>query len=211
MNAAAAMPGGRPSARPPRLTPIPPADPRLLAAPLDFLEAEHYRQRVVLDHLDALVDGSEAAAPEIVGGVLRYLREDLPLHVADEERDLFPVLRRRAGPGDDVEFILALLAAEHTRDHALASAVIAALEHTARAGARDAKLKAAAPAFAEMQRRHLAWENALVIPRARQLLQPPDLAALGRAMAKRRSWRMPGTRLRERLARLIHLDARSNP
>lgn len=208
MNAAPAVRGARPA----RLAPIPASDPRLLAAPLDFLEAEHYRQRVVLDHLDALADGVEAsAAPEIVAGVLRYLREDMGLHVADEERDLFPLLRRRAGPGDDVEFILALLASEHTRDHELASAVIAALERMARTGARDSKLKSAGPAFAETQRRHLAWENALVIPRARHILQPADLARLGRAMAKRRGVRVPGTRLRERLARLIHLDTSMSP
>jgi hypothetical protein len=72
--------------------------------------------------------------------------------------------------------------------------------------ARAADLAAAVPAFAETQRRHLAWENALVIPRARHILQPPDLAKLARSMAKRRGQRAPGLRLGERLARLMHLD-----
>jgi hemerythrin-like domain-containing protein len=129
------------------------------------------------------------------------MREDLGLHVADEERDLFPLLRRRAGPGDDIEFILALLASEHMRDHELSNAVVAALERRERG-----TLRAAGPAFAETQRRHLAWENALIIPRARHILQPADLARLGRSFAKRRGLRMPGTRLSERLARLIRLD-----
>jgi iron-sulfur cluster repair protein YtfE (RIC family) len=200
------------SVRPTRLVPVPPVDLRLLSAPLDFLEAEHYRQRIVLDNLDALADGVDApAAAELAAGALRYMREDLPLHVADEERDLFPLLRRRAGPGDDIEFILALLASEHMRDHELSTAVVAVLERGQSGATRGAKrdapsLKVAVPAFAETQRRHLAWENALIIPRARHLLKQADLVRLGRSMAKRRGLRVPGTRFTERLARLINLD-----
>jgi hemerythrin-like domain-containing protein len=207
---AAVHPTSNVNVRPERLAPVPPVDLRQLVSPLDFLEAEHYRQRIVLDHLDALATGVDpAAAPAIVAETLRYMREDLPLHVADEERDLFPLLRRRAGPGDDIEFILALLASEHTRDRELSLGVIAALERCERGDTtvRLPDLKAALPAFAETQRRHLAWENALVIPRARHILQPPDLARLGRSMAKRRGQRAPGPRLGERLARLIHFDS----
>jgi hypothetical protein len=112
------------SVRPARLTPVPPVDLRLLSAPLDFLEAEHYRQRIVLDNLDVLADGVDApAAAELAAGALRYMREDLPLHVADEERDLFPLLRRRAGPGDDIGWSVPAALAEsrpNIRFHGLA-------------------------------------------------------------------------------------------
>jgi hemerythrin-like domain-containing protein len=208
----AAMPSARsassvPNVRPARLAPIPPVDLRQIAAPLDFLEAEHYRQRIVLDHLDVLAQGVEpaGAAAAMVAETLRYMREDLPHHVADEERDLFPLLRRRAKPGDDIEFILALLASEHLRDHELSVGVIAALERRERGAAngRLPPLAVVVPAFAETQRRHLAWENALIIPRARHILGSSDLARLARSMAKRRGLPLPS--LGKRLARLIHL------
>ena len=46
-------------------------------------------------------------------------------------------------------------------------------------------------AFAETQRRHLAWENAVVVSRARKYLTKADQAELGRRMAKRRGLELP--------------------
>jgi hemerythrin-like domain-containing protein len=203
MSAAPATKAARVEAR---FAAVPPVDRGLLVTPLDYLMAEHYRQRAILDHLDAVLEGIDpATARRLIEGILDYVHKELPLHIEDEERDLFPLLRRRAGPKDDVELMLALLASEHTRDEALAAAAVDALEgqlDTGR-GMPSAKLQSAGRAFVETQRRHLAWENALVIPVARRLLRPQDLKRLGRAMAKRRGLRVPGTRLGERLVQLI--------
>ena len=40
--------------------------------------------------------------------------------------------------------------------------------------------------FAEAQRRHIAWENSLVLPLARKRLTAKDLETMGRNMAARR-------------------------
>ena len=64
------------------------------AEPLDALLAEHYRQRTMCDLLDQLADNlTSPEAPDLARTILKYLREQLPLHVLDEERDLFQLLR----------------------------------------------------------------------------------------------------------------------
>lgn len=172
----------------------PPIERRAFRAPIDFLAAEHERQLTVCRVLDRLVhnprhgvDSAELAA------VRDYLVQNLPLHVADEEEDLFPLLRRRCPKGDDVEEVFELLCREHEVDQALLRELAGNLDAllAGRAFSDLARFMMNAFAFSETQRRHLAWENAVILPRARRHLSEDDKAALGRRMAARRGFGDP--------------------
>lgn len=168
----------------------------LLARPLDFLHGEHYRQRCVLGHLDQLAaTDSDAARRAIAKAVLDFLKQDLPIHIADEEMDLFPRLRAQCAADDNVDALLGILTAEHEADEALAQAVATGLEQLLAGPRREitGELQAAIRAYVETQRRHLAWENAIILPLAAKRLQPADLRAMARSMAVRRGVAPPRT------------------
>ena len=169
-------------------------DPRLLLSPVDFLFADHYRQRVVLNYIESLAAAPEAPNwAEVAQAVLEYLRRDLPNHAADEERDLFAAMRKRCGRADNIETVFEVLSAEHSGDEQMAEDVIAGIERRLNAPSErvDPNFAAAAKAFAATQRRHLAWENALLLPVARKRLTEGDLRRLGRKMAERRGIPFP--------------------
>lgn len=174
----------------PRAPAIEPVDPRLLADPLDFLEAEHYRQRAALAHLERLrTETSLDRRAALARLVHDFVATDVAMHVVDEETDLFPILRRRCGARDGIERVFALIAAEHARDLDLARPVMAGLARCAKRAAPDPGFQAAVTAFVDSQRRHLAWENAFVLPLARKRLTAADRRRLGAAMATRRGLR----------------------
>lgn len=174
----------------PRDPAIEPTDPRLLAEPIDFLEAEHYRQRAALTHLERVRAEKAPDRRAILARLaLDFVANELGRHVADEETDLFPLLRKRCLAGDDVDRILALLSGEHARDRELCHPVEAGLALCARREAPAADFAAAIEAFVDAQRRHLAWENAVVLPLARKRLTRLDRRRLGAAMAARRGLR----------------------
>ena len=108
---------------------IEPIQPQLLRSPVDFLFAEHYRQRVVLNHLERVA--ADLAMPDwtrVAKAILEYLRRDLPYHVQDEERDLFPLMRKRCPSEDRIDAVFRILSAEHVGDDELADLLIDALE-----------------------------------------------------------------------------------
>ena len=159
----------------------------LLASPLDFILADHLRQRVVCSLLDRLA-ARHRFEVDIAREVLAHIETDMAIHVIDEEQDLFPLLRRRAEPDDHLEPVLGQLSTEHAEDGVRADHIIAGLK-VALAGhheALDESLRAELCRFAGSQRRHLALENAVVMPLAKKRLTPVDLKALGGRMAARR-------------------------
>ena len=166
----------------------------LFREPVDYLYADHFRQRVVCGFLDEIAQDPEAGrVPEIAALVLDYLVRDLPQHTADEEQDLFPRLRARCKPEDQVERIIMLLSEEHARDQEVVLALPAGLRSLVegRPLPQPELFVQAASTFAECQRRHLAWEEGVIFPLARKRLQPDDLAELGRNMAARRGLSFP--------------------
>ncbi|KQY26468.1 cation-binding protein [Caulobacter sp. Root1455] len=162
--------------------------PRLLAEPIEWFFAEHYRHRQACKMIEEVAAAMVFDRPRVIELIV-FLDQDLPLHVIDEEEDFFPLLRRRCEPGDDVERVLGMLSAEHRADVVQASAVrdhlLACLE-TERAPGLDATQRKAMIAFAAQERRHLGLENAIVLPIARLRLAPEDLTTLGRRLAARR-------------------------
>jgi hemerythrin-like domain-containing protein len=163
------------------------SDPRLISRPLDFIHAEHLRHRELCRIAEELADATDLDHP-LARGVIAFLERDLPLHVIDEEEDLFPILRRRLKPTDEAERVIGLLSGEHAADEALAGEIAAGLAVALEAakGPLPKVLRNALLTFADRQRRHLTVENAIVLPLAGRRLTKRDLAEVARRMAARR-------------------------
>ncbi len=173
--------------RAPRNPVIEPADLRLLSAPLDFLEAEHYRFRVFLAHLERMaVDHRVARRAAAARFLLEFLLGDIARHLAEEAEALFPQLRERCQAADGIDRILGLVEGERARARDLSLAVIAGLRECASRCAPEAGFAAIVATFIGAMRRHIDWENALVLPLARKRLTSGDLARLATDMATRR-------------------------
>ncbi|GIK98927.1 MAG: hypothetical protein BroJett029_31360 [Alphaproteobacteria bacterium] len=173
------------------LEPIP---ENLFREPVDFLYADHYRQRELCDLMEAkLCRDARTAVSETAALVLDFIERDLPLHIADEERELFPLLRLRCRAEDGFDALLAMLQDEHNKDDALAEELCTGLRHLA-AGRRltDAvAFRQHVSAFTEALRRHLSWENEVLLPLARRRLTAADKLLIGRSMAARRGIEFP--------------------
>jgi hemerythrin-like domain-containing protein len=167
--------------------------PKAFRDPIAVIEADHAQQLAICDVFDRLVrNPRHGAGEEEIAAVRDYLRRDLPQHVADEEVDLFPLLRRIAA-ADDLERILGQLEKEHQTDQRLNYDLCSDIDCliSGHAFADPARFLMNAFAFSETQRRHLAWENAIVLPRARKSLRDADRDELGRRMANRRGLTIP--------------------
>ncbi|WP_324780892.1 hemerythrin domain-containing protein [Thiobacillus sedimenti] len=156
--------------------------------PLDVLEACHGRIARQCDTLDRLLahlpgHGADRQAQQAARAVLAYFDTAGVHHHDDEERNLFPLLEEAgaAGTCDLVEALtlehdeLALLW-QHLR---IQLAPIA----EGRAADLDAPLT---QRFIALNRSHLDFENAHVLPLARAVLDAAARERLGRAMAARR-------------------------
>ena len=165
-----------------------PVHPDDMTDPVEWFFAEHYRHRRFCNALAAAAV-SECFDRERLAEFLAFLRHDLALHIIDEEADLFPLLRRRAKPEDELEPVLERLSADHWLDSVNSVQVQEALERCLATGtppARDAGAKALMVEFAARELRHLAVENAVVLPIARRRLSAKDLTRLARRLATRR-------------------------
>jgi hemerythrin-like domain-containing protein len=173
---------------PVRRTDIEDMPSHLLAEPLEWFFVEHFRHRQLCDVIDEVAKAT-VFDRERITGIVDFLRHDLPLHVIDEEEDLFPLLRRRCLPEDELEQVLGRLSAEHREDVETARAVRTILEDClARRSAPglDPAARKSMQAFASQERRHLGLENAVVLPIARLRLSQKDLRTLGARLAARR-------------------------
>lgn len=159
----------------------------LLGEPLEFLFADHFRQRVLCKVLDEMAEEAHRDS-ELAGLVLQFLEGDFGIHVLDEEEDLFPLLRRRAVADDNITNVLGELSNEHAADKQDGETICAALRE---GEARDPYWRELFKRFAANERHHLIVENAIVLPLARARLTPGDLASLGRRMAARRGIAYP--------------------
>jgi len=89
-------------------------DSALLARPLAYILADHHRHRALCSALEAFGEQSPPQAT-LLAQVLRHMDIEMAFHRADEEEDLFPLLRARARD-EDIERVLSLLVREHRQD-----------------------------------------------------------------------------------------------
>lgn len=163
-------------------------EPADFERPLGVIRKVHERQGEVCDRLDELIRHlSVDPIAEEARALLDFLTEELPRHVGDEEEDLFRLLEARCPPEDGLPALLDQLSREHELDEDLVDFLVDDLR-TLVSGHRlsnPVRLLNNVRAFTETQRRHLAWEEATVLPLAERRLSDDDLAYLGRRMARR--------------------------
>ncbi|GGG27934.1 hypothetical protein GCM10010964_14850 [Caldovatus sediminis] len=161
---------------------VAPIQAALLDDPLAFLSAEHARQTALLGHLERVAREPQArAARGIAVVLLRWLTRELPLHVADEERSLYPRLAAFDEAG-----VLDELREEHRRDRRLIADIASGLRRIARGGVPEPGFAEAAREFVAGHRKHLAHEETVLTPLARRWLGPEAMAALAAEMVARR-------------------------
>ena len=167
-----------------------------MSQPLDYLVAEHDCLRSLCGILEHLADADDMDLAD-VDAALAYLRNDWPLHLADESEDLFPLLLRRCKPADEVKPLVAQLDAEHGTQVRLGRRVISGLAArvaSRRPGGAPPGLRSLLTRFAQRERRHLAVETGILIPIARARLRAADRSRLTQHMAKRRAIPLPPAR-----------------
>jgi hemerythrin-like domain-containing protein len=159
--------------------------------PLEMLAACHERIEAQLGTLERLGPhlaqrGCDAEARAAAQAVLRYFDTAGMLHHEDEDRDLFPLLRRRAAAQGRAAIAAAVeeLEREHgtieSQWHRLRRRLLAIGEGEARLDPEEIAR------FAWLQRRHIDRESSALLPFAREALNLSERAELGRRMAARR-------------------------
>lgn len=163
--------------------------------PLDFIAEDHMREREVCVMLDRVARAEDPPAAEVVGAIA-FLSEELPLHLADEEQDLFPTMRRRCKPEDEIGKAVDRLLSDHAHAQGDTPRVVALLSRV-RAGGKPLSSRDCQRirTYARHARQHLILENAIILPLARLRLTRKDLATLrDRMIARRRPDGGPETR-----------------
>ncbi|MEZ5817111.1 MAG: hemerythrin domain-containing protein [Hyphomicrobiaceae bacterium] len=164
----------------------PPPD-TLLDSPLDYILADHFRQRCLCARLRGMAEDGTSTS-DVAKPIVSYLKKDLPRHHEDEDRDIYPVLLRRARSEDEIEGILERLALDHRQTEDQAGAIIEALTapHDADLIVLDPNTTNLMRAFAATEHRHLAIENGIVLVIARRRLRPQDISKISSTMKSRR-------------------------
>ncbi len=162
-----------------------PTDLRLLGNPIEFLAEDHLREREICTSLDYIA-ASESADQEVLWDVQSFLEKELPLHLADEEEDLFPMMVNRCEPEDEIERVIDRLLGDHDHAEKDTPVVIAILQEYQRGTALSPDNRKVLSSFATHSRHHLILENAIILPLARVRLTPDDLSHLCKRMLARR-------------------------
>jgi hemerythrin-like domain-containing protein len=167
------------------------------AEPLGLLSDCHRRIEMFLGRLILAADRFNGEslpenARQAIEASLRYFREAAPLHTADEEESLFPLLRACGDAGlTDLLAGLHDLEAEHqlmTDGHATVERLVQRwLDQDALAGAELSELKAVLQDLQQRYQAHIAFEDGQVFPQAAAVLSADQCEQVGRAMAARRN------------------------
>lgn len=151
------------------------------ANPIDRIVAEHKLQLELCDALEFIADGlPDSVDRRLVRQVTAILERGLSPHFRVEEQFLFPMLRRLGARDPSLLAALDQLELEHLRDDDISSELLDELQILAETGqVRNADMLGyMLRFFFEGQRRHIAWENSVVVPAARRLLGETELQEL---------------------------------
>lgn len=147
--------------------------------PLGILCEEHALQNELCDLLEAIADGlPHRFDPQLALVSISMLETGLPSHMRLEEEALFPLLQKRAASDHSLQSALLCLAQEHDRDGATLLEITEGLREAVSQGrpSNPDMLGYMLRGFFESQRRHIAWEDTIVLPAAREVLTAADLA-----------------------------------
>jgi hemerythrin-like domain-containing protein len=163
-----------------------PTHPGLLGRPLDFISEDHLRERQICAVIDAIALAAQLDRQAALT-VLRFLNEELNVHLRDEAETLFPLLAKRCTAEDCIENAINRIRVDQDAALRLLPEVRSTL-----AGCLDdgsdltPEGRAMLTRFAGHVRRHLVAENAILLPIARARLTRADLATLAAQMRARR-------------------------
>ncbi len=157
--------------------------------PIEVLEREHRLHEQICDSLERIADSlPDEVDRGLCATMVVALRLDLPLHHRDEEEGLFPLLRERATDDESLSGMLLQLSREHSIDESSADELVDLLQSLSK-GSRAENPNMFGymlRGFFESYRRHIQWENKVILPMARRLLLEDDLANLTRRMIRNR-------------------------
>ncbi len=165
------------------------SDAWLHGSPLDLIERQHFLQAQLCDSLERIAgDLPDNVDRRLCEKVIASLKFEMPLHHRDEELGLFPLIEKRALPADNIHDILARVALEHATDESFSAELSESfgLLSEGRRLTNPEMVGHMLRSFFESYRRHIAWENAIVIPLARKRLTTSDLIELAKVMAGHR-------------------------
>lgn len=125
-------------------------------------------------------------------GFATFLSHDFVSLITEEEHGLLPLLQRRLLLGDNLDDVISQLSDEHRQEREQARTLAAqCLDFASGTDADWPELCDALTQFAERQRRHLLWEDATILPLARDRLSAEDLNRWGADMDRRYRARQP--------------------
>lgn len=133
------------------------------------------------------IEAEPEQVAEAAEAVRRYFAVALPLHVADEEQTLAPLL---AGRDAAVDAALAQMAREHTEHEQSVATLVSLCERLAREPERLAELRERLASVAEpldaALRAHLELEESAIFPALGRLLSHAEEGQVREAMRARR-------------------------
>ena len=147
---------------------------------LSTIEKEHRAEQNLCDMLERIADSLlEPLDTKLASTSIVTLRRCLKRHMVLEEEYLYPVLTKRLCPGDLAENLLGHIRGEHAADESLAHDTADQLEQALTCGRVEnpEMLGYMLRGFFECRRRHIAWEDAIVLPLARYRLSAKDFRA----------------------------------
>lgn len=159
-------------------------DGRRCGAPhvFEILAEEHALQQELCDLLEAIAD----SLPHEFDGAhakvaVALLQGAIPPHTRLEEEALFPVLLTRLDPQHTLARAMTWLEEDHAREAALVSEVTDALATLMSGAGRPVHMEALGymlRGLFDTLRRHIAFEDTVVFPAAREMLTRDDLVFL---------------------------------
>lgn len=160
--------------------------------PLAVLKHCHDRIRKQINTLHQLLShlpmhGADASAQQAARAVIRYFTIAAPMHHADEETDLLPMLLATAQGEEALRLRVAVDRIEADHIAMAISWQTLHLQLEAIAAAESASLSATnVHAFTEQYTSHMTIEEEQIAPLAQKIFSAEQLAMLGSAMQKRR-------------------------
>jgi hemerythrin-like domain-containing protein len=164
--------------------------------PTGLLSDCHRRIEMFLGSLDAVAKTADQPLTEETGRALavalRYFREAAPKHTADEEKSVFPRLRRLRNP--EAQAALAQLE-QLEKDHHWAKALHAEVDRLGQEYLSKSRLslveaeqfRGAVGQLASMYLQHISIEDHTIFPLADRLLSQTDRSSIAREMESRRN------------------------
>ena len=156
--------------------------------PIAVLKHCHDRIRKQLATLEKLLAhlpgaGADAQAQQAAAAVIKYFDQGAPLHHADEEENLIPMLRAVA-QGDDAATLQALAPVILEQHQQMDATWLQLREHlNAIAAGTDASLSVSVTQqFIEAYTAHMLREESTLAPMAMRLFSPAQMQQLGEAM-----------------------------